>query len=166
MWNTQRRQIEGSKFWVHGTSTKCEVRSSDQPASWLQRKSHFTSILLTLWDEQQKTDAWKAYQLTLTPTYLQTGWLRNSLREGKKLQKTKPSFTAQSILVSPTLITFNKFKHTHSYSRRPLLNQRTSPCVRTHDLQYTINFTLDWKISVQSCMGWSWEEVISSCPTL
>jgi len=67
-----------------------EVRSNDQPASWLQRGISFTSILLTLWDEKQKTDAWKALLLTLTLTtltYLQTSCLRNSLREGRSCRK-------------------------------------------------------------------------------
>ena len=105
-----------------------EVRSSDQPASWLQREISFTSILLTLWDEQQKTDAWKALSLTLTPTYLQTGWPEELPQRGKKLQKTKPSFTAQSILMQPILITFNKFKTYTLIFGRPLLNQEHTLC--------------------------------------
>lgn len=49
-----------------------------------QREISFTSILLTLWDEQQKTDAWKALSLTLTLTYLQTGWPEELPPEGEE----------------------------------------------------------------------------------
>ena len=49
-------------------------------------------------------------------------------QRGKKLQKTKPSFTAQSILMKPILITFNKFKTYTLIFRRPLLNQEHTLC--------------------------------------
>lgn len=73
-----------------------EVRSNDQPASWLQRGISFTSILLTLWDEKQKTEACKALLRTLTLTYLQTGWPEELPQRGEEAAENQ-TFIHRSI---------------------------------------------------------------------